>query len=197
MAKKFGIEDSNGVLKRQIDVDDTTGELKIYDNTDTEIMSLESHASRHAFGGADAMPSGSLDYTQLISDTIQVKIPVLIPDSVQSGLAADSTGVKWTSAFKFRVPKRHLKDIVLRATWTASATDSVTEIDLIDAATSNVVCSVSGNAGTDTESTNFNSANLTDDGLVYVQAQVTTASATSGATFSIAYVVVELRLGVS
>jgi len=85
----------------------------------------------------------------------------------------------------------------VRGTWTASATDSVSEIDLIDASSGNVIASVSGNAGTDEESTNYNSANLTDDGLTYVQAQVTTASATSGATFDIEYIVVEIRLGVS
>ncbi|WP_457751051.1 hypothetical protein [Thermococcus sp.] len=183
--------------KRKIQLDPTTSEVKILDENDAEVMNIESHATRHAFGGEDAIPEGSLDFTQMITDTIQVKIPVLIPDSVQDGLAADSTGVKWTSAFKFRIPKRHLKNIVLRASWTASATDSVEEIDLIDAASGSTVCSVSGNAGTDVESINFNSANLTDDGLVYVQAQVTTASATAGATFSIGYIVVEIRLGIS
>lgn len=183
--------------KRKILLDPTTSEVKILDANDAEVMNIEAHADRHAFGGADALPSNSIDYTQLIADTIQIKIPVMIPDSPQTGLAADSVGVKWTSAFKFRVPKRHLKDIVLRATWSASNTDSVTKIALIDQASGQTVCSVSGNAGTDVESTNFNSENLTGNGLVYVQAEVTTASATAGATFDIAYVVVEIRLGIS
>lgn len=197
MTKKLAIEDNTGQLQRQVDVDDTTKTLKIYDGNDTEVMDLENHAQRHVFGGSDALPSGALDYTQMISDTIQIKIPVTIPDSVQSSLAADSTGVKYTSAFKFRIPARHVKDIVVRSTWTASATDSVTEIDLIDESSGNIIASVSGNAETDIESSNYNSANLTDDGLTYVQAQITTASATTGATFDIAYITVEIRLGVS
>ena len=41
MAKKLGFEDSGGVLQRQIDVDDSDKKLKLYDNTDALIGSLE------------------------------------------------------------------------------------------------------------------------------------------------------------
>lgn len=129
------------------------------------------------------------------SGTFLVKVPVTIPDSTQTGLDATSTGVKYTSKFKFKIPKKMLQDVVLRASWTATAGDSVTKIALIDETTTNEVCSVEANAGTDTESTNYTAANLTDDGLVYVRAEITTASATTGATFDIDYVVVELKFG--
>jgi len=145
----------------------------------------------------DDIEDGAVTGSKIASQTILFRIPIPIPDSAQSGLAADSTGVKWTSSFKFKIKKQNLKNVIVRATWTASASDSVTEIDLIDETSGNTVASVSGNNGTDVESTNYNAGNLTDEGLVHVQAQVTTASATSGATTSITYVVVELVIGVS
>jgi len=177
-------------------IKEDSGTLKIYDFASaSNVMDLEAHASRHVEGGAD--PISGLTASQLAANTILFKIPVLIPDSPQTGLAADSTGTKWTSNFKFRIPKQNVKDVVIRATWTASHTDSTTEIALIDDAAGNTVCSVSGNAGTDAESTNYTEANLTDDGLVYAQASVTTASATTGATFDITYVAVEIKVAVS
>jgi len=201
------------------------GTLKIYDFASaSNVMDLEAHASRHLSGGADevlnltnindaigfsvdahasrhveggADPISGLTASQLAANTILFKIPVLIPDSPQTGLAADSTGTKWTSNFKFRIPKQNVKDVVIRATWSASNTDSTTEIALIDDATGNTVCSVSGNTGTDAESTNYTEANLSDDGLVYARASITTASATTGATFDITYVAVEIKVAVS
>ena len=67
MAKKLGIEDSNGVLQRQIDVDDTTKTVKIYDNSDNEVMDIEAHASRHADSGADPLPDNAIA-TAMIQD---------------------------------------------------------------------------------------------------------------------------------
>jgi len=177
-------------------IKEDSGTLKIYDfSAASDVMDVEAHASRHVEGGADAI--SGLTASQLAANTILFKIPVLIPDTQQTGLAADSAGTKWTSDFKFRIPKQNVKDVVIRATWTASNTDSVTEIALIDETSGNTVCSVSGNTGTDTESTNYAEANLTDDGLVYARASITTASATTGATFDITYVAVEIKVAVS
>ena len=131
------------------------------------------------------------------SNAIVFRIPVPIPDSTQSGLAADSTGVKWTSNFKLKWDKTHLKAVRIRATWTASATDSVTKIAIKDDGTGNDIASVSGNTGTDSEAEATDLTNVTDGGTASVYAEVTTASATSGATTDITYVVVELVIGVS
>lgn len=65
MAKKLGFEDSNGVLQKQVDVDDTSKTLKIYDSTDAEVMDIEAHASRHAYGGNDEIPAEGLRFSQL------------------------------------------------------------------------------------------------------------------------------------
>jgi len=125
---------------------------------------------------------------------LTVSVPIAIPDSSQSGLAADSTGVKWTSAFKFKVDPQNLKSAVIRATWTASATDSETAIEVYDETGASVLGSVSGNTGTDAEGsvTGFTAGNL-----VTVRLNVTTASATSGATTSLSYAVLELTYGIS
>jgi len=195
MVKKLGFEDSNGVLQRQTDIDDSTKTVKIYDGSDTEIMDIEAHASRHASGGADAI--SGLTYDQLAADTIVIEAPFPVPDSQQTGLAADSTGVKWTSVFKGRWNKRHLKAVRVRATWSASATDSVTKVAVKDVNVNADIVSVSGNAGTDKEAEATDLTNVTDGNLFEVYAEVTTASGTAGATFDISYVVVELVYKVS
>jgi len=177
-------------------IKEDSGTLKIHDfSAASDVMDLEAHASRHVEGGDD--PISGLTASQLAANTILFKIPVLIPDSQQTGLPADSTGLKWASTFPFRIPKQNVKDVVIRASWTSSESDSVIEIQLHDMNSGNTVCSVSGNSGTSKESTNYNEANLTDDGLVYVRAVVTTASATSGATFDIDDVEVEIKVAVS
>jgi len=195
MAKKLEFEDSNGVVQRKIDIDDTSKEVTIYDNAETEIMSIEKHASRHKSGGDD--PISGLTYDQLATDTIVIEVPFPVPDSQQTGLAADSTGVKWTSAFRGKWSKRHLKKVRVRATWSASNTDSVTKIAVKDVNNNADIVSVSGNAGTNEEAEATDLSNVTDGGLFEIYAEVTTASGTSGATFDISYVVVELVYGVS
>lgn len=146
---------------------------------------------------ADDIASGVIDYTKLATNTIMFRIPILVPDSVQTGLAADSTGIKWTSNFKLRWDKRHLKAVRLRATWTATATDSETKIAIRDDGTGADIVSVVGNSGTDVEAETTDLTNVTDGGLATIYAEVTTASGTSGATFDIVYVIIELVLGVS
>jgi hypothetical protein len=191
----INLYDSDGVKQRRIAVDDTTKRVEIRDATDTDIMDIEVHASRHVSEGAD--PISGLTYDQLATDTIVIEVPFPVPDSPQTGLAADSLGVKWTSAFKGKWNKRHLKKVRIRATWTATATDSVTKIAVRDAGTGADIVSVSGNAGTDQEVEATDLTNVTDGGLFEIYAEVTTASATAGATFDIVYIVVELVYGVS
>lgn len=137
---------------------------------------------------------GEITASKLASNTIKIVVPILIPDSNQTGLASDSTGVKWTSNFKFKVDPQNLKSAIIRASWTATATDSVVAIEVYDETAGAVLGSVSGNTGTNAEGsvTGFTAGNL-----VTVRLNVTTASATAGATTDLLYVVVELTYGVS
>ena len=123
---------------------------------------------------------------------VQVVVPVMIPDSNKSGLAADSTGVKYTSSFKAKWGKKGLVGVRIRASWSASATDSEEKICVKDLSSGNDVVCVSGNAGTDQEAETSDLSSVTDGGLWQVYSEVTKASGTSGATYSIGYVVVEL-----
>jgi len=160
-------------------------------------VALNSHASRHSYGGADAIPAGGLDVSQLASETISFYVYAPIPDSPQSGLAADSVGVKFTSAFKLKWSKARLKAVRVRATMTATAADSVQKLAVKDLGTGADIATISANAGTNLETEATDLTNVTDGGLFEVYYQVTTASATAGATFNVAYFVVELRYGAS
>lgn len=102
MAKKLGIEDSNGVLQRQIDVDDTTKTVKIYDNTDAEIMDIEAHGSRHADGGADPLPANAIA-TDMIQDGAVTSAKVAAKSqyrnvAVTTGVAIGASGSPATIA---------------------------------------------------------------------------------------------------
>ena len=88
--KKIRIRDSSDNLQRQLDVDDTTTHVFIYDSTDTEVMDIESHASRHADGGADPLPSNSIA-TAMIEDAAVTSAKVAAKSEYRN--AAVTTGV--------------------------------------------------------------------------------------------------------
>ena len=111
----------------------------------------------------------------------------------QSGLAADSTGVKYEGP-RFKIDTTQVKSITLRATWTASNTDSETAIELYDVTAGSVIASLSGNAGTDQE-TSIDPANITSGNLLELRVNVTTASGTSGATTDVKYAILEIDYG--
>jgi len=149
---------------------------------------------KDAIYGDDHIIDGSISYTKLSSNTIQIVIPIIgIHD--QTGLAADSTGVKYEGP-RFKINTRHLKSAVLRATWSASHSDSVTAIELYDVTDGAVRGSLSGNADTDAE-TSIDVSALVDGNLHELRVNVTTASATSGATTDVDYAILELTYGIS
>lgn len=160
MVGTYHIYDKNGIERRRM-VINADGEVEFDDTNDTPIAKIEKH----------------------------IVVPIPIPDSNQSGLAADSTGVKWTSNFKLKIDPNRVVSAVIRATWTASNTDSVTAIEVYDETASTVLGSVSGNTGTDMEG---NVSGFTAGNLVTVRLNVTTASATAGATTSLTYAVLEI-----
>ena len=115
-------------------------------------------------------------------------VPVAPQDCInQTGLAADSTGVKFTSVVRTKVDARYLKKIRLRASWDASHTDSTTEVRVVGT-TTGTIASVSGNTGSNEEA---EGTSFSDGELVYVEVAVTTASATTGATTGLTYAIVE------
>ena len=65
MAGEINLYDSNGVKQRKIAVDDTTKRVEIRDASGNDIMDIESHASRHAYGGDDAIADNALRFSQI------------------------------------------------------------------------------------------------------------------------------------
>ena len=144
--------------------------------------------------GDTLLADASTSKGKLTANTISFIVPLqLIKD--QTGLDAASTGVKYTSG-KFKLDTNGLKSAIIRATWTASDTDSVTDIELYDETAAAVVGSVSGNAGTDAESADL-SGGITSGNLHSLRVDVTTASATTTATTDVDYGILELTYGYS
>jgi len=145
--------------------------------------------------GKEKVIDKSLPYTELEKDTIYILIPFTPQDCLnQTGLAADSIGVKFTSVVKLELNARHLKKMRLRASWTATATDSVTRIRVKGSVSGEIVY-IEGNTGTDVEGEA--TTGWTDGEYLQVELEVTTASATAGATTDLTYAIVELEFGVS
>ena len=132
----------------------------------------------------------------LAADSIRFKVPVVIlPDAKTVDIS--STGVKWTSA-RFKItPKAHVKDIVLRTSFSAGATDYTLAIYLRDVSTGNKIVEVSGNELTDAEASaaaQGTLGNLPDDGLVEVAVECTAASS-SASSCTVKYIVLEIVYG--
>ncbi|KXA93022.1 hypothetical protein AKJ64_01595 [candidate division MSBL1 archaeon SCGC-AAA259E17] len=116
-----------------------------------------------------------------------------ILETPQTGLVADTTGVKFNSN-AVTLPSSGYASIAIEGTWTASQTDSVTAIELYDQTAGAVLASVSGNMGTNVKS---GYASFTAGNTVNVRVNVTTASATGGATTDCYEAVVYLRYDLS
>ena len=126
-----------------------------------------------------------------------VPVIVPIPDSTQNNLPADSGGCPWISNYYIKIYKTNLQKIRIRASWSSSATDNVIKIELYDDDADTSIVSVSGNSGDNVEAEVTDLSSISDGDYAYVDACVETVSSTSGATFSIDYVIVELIYGVS
>jgi hypothetical protein len=115
-----------------------------------------------------------------------------IKETPRTGLVATSTGVKWESIDLLLPPVEMLRyaTIAIEATWVASATDSVTAIELYDQTAGAVKASVSGNAGTNVKSAYVS---LIAGNIHRVRVNVTTASGTAGATTGCTKAIIYVR----
>jgi len=158
------------------------------------IFDRRSYEIRHDKTGETLFSVDELPYDRLDESTIRFTVPYTPQDCLnQTGLAADSTDIKFTSTVRYRLNARHLKKITLRATWTASHPDSMTRIRLMGTVSGEIV-GMSGNFAVDAE--HSATAGWSDGELIYIDVIVTTASATAGATTSLVYAIVELEYGI-
>jgi len=142
----------------------------------------------------ELVASGGIQTSDLATNAVKVTV-IIVSLENRTGLAADSTGVKAEGA-RFKIDTTGLKSITLRATWTASHSDSTTAIELYDVTAGAVRGSVSGNTGTDVEAS-ISPSDIVSGNLHELRVNVTTASGTAGATTDCIYAVLELVYGFS
>jgi parallel beta-helix repeat protein len=114
-------------------------------------------------------------------------VPVVI--EVPRTVAADSTGVMWASP-EVLIPPGAMWTAAIEATWTSTAADVVVAIELYDVNAAAVVASVSGNSGANAKSSYVK---LTAGNRYVVRINITTASATAGATATVTKVLLYVR----
>lgn len=170
--------------------------IRIVDpTTNTEIMNLEAHASRHAANGPDPLPANSISRDMLQQNAVFVRALAMQLEA-KSGLAADSVGVKATSP-RFTFSAQGVKAIRLRSQITAIPTDATVRVGVYDVTTGTWVIyrDYSGATG---EYEDVVTAGFPADGNVLeIRVEVVTASATAGATFDVGYVSVMVDYGFS
>ncbi len=122
---------------------------------------------------------------------ILARQPSFVVD-LPASIHVSTTGIKWTSKYRFKVDPYSIYDLKLRATWTNTTTDAIIKIAIKDVNSGNDIVSISGNTATDFESWNFNKFDISQDGLLEIYAEVVTATAnTAGGTADIAYITFE------
>jgi len=113
----------------------------------------------------------------------------------KTGLAADSTGVKAESP-KFKFSSKHVKKLIVRAKVPSIPSDATVRVEVYDYTTDSVLGYVefTGAAGeSEAEVTSLPS----DGDYIALRVNVTTASATSGATFDLDYASLMVDYGIS
>ena len=143
----------------------------------------------------------SVDLDHIIPNTIQIAIPVhLLATSLS--VAIDSTGVKYTGGHFTLTSEmiKHLKAAYLEAAADApSATDASVDVELYNVTDAAVVAKITfaGEGGVKASSDIASSLKDLAGKVLAGRINVTTASATSGATQTFRSIVLRLVLGVS
>ena len=144
---------------------------------------------------------GSIKVQNFPENEIQLAIPVVNRGTTVS-VAIDSTGIKAWTAWARVTPEmvKHAKGGLLVASALApSATDAVVAVELVDDTTGSVIASVTfaGDSGTKTATIDENTVKGLADHNVHVRVNVTTASATAGATQTFNMLEFIIILGIS
>jgi len=141
-----------------------------------------------------------LTYDMLRPNEIQFVIVYnLMPEGAQS-YAIDSTGVKFTGAYRLKVTDeflKHLKAAYIQADAASDVADATIRIHIVDASSGSSVAYLEISSGTSfTESSDISSV-FESGKEYYIQIEVSTASATSGATATTHFVCLRCVFGVS
>ena len=143
----------------------------------------------------------SVEYTDLVEDTIQIAIPVHLLATARS-VAIDSTGVK-ENCGHFTITSemvKHLKEAYLEAyASTPTATDATVRAELYNVTDAEVITYVeyAGEGGSKVSSDIASTLKTLTGKVLCGRINVTTASATTGATQTFRSIVLRLVLGIS
>jgi len=132
----------------------------------------------------EQIKDGTISYTKLQTDTIQIEVPVSLWEA-SSSFAIDSTGVKITTA-RYLISSellKHAKAVYFEGAITDfSATDSSVDLELYDATAGSVITKITLSDSSERSRTDDIKDSLTAGNEVQARVNVTTASGTSGAT---------------
>lgn len=123
---------------------------------------------------------------------IDIPVPVIF-EVAQNALVATAVATVFTS-LPITPPLGNYASVSIEATWTATATDSITEVSIYDTIAAAILESVSGNTGTNAISAY---SAITATNPLEVQVNVTTLSATTGATTSVLKAIIHFRYTIS
>ena len=143
----------------------------------------------------------SLTYDKLAENTIQIAIPIhLLANTVTINI--NSTGTKINTGHFTLTEEmvKHLKEAYLEArASTPSATDATVKVELYNVTDASIVTSVTfaGDGGTKISSDISSTLKTLVGKVLSGRVEVTTASATTGATQDINSIVLRLVLGIS
>ena len=135
-----------------------------------------------------------LSYKDVARNEIYIRVTAAQLES-KAGLAADSTGVKASSP-RFKFSSRHVKQLILRSKVDSIPSDATVRVGVYNVTKAAYVLyrDYAGATGEYEDTT----TTLPDDGdILELRAEVTTASATGGATFDLGYAVLMVDYGVS
>jgi len=146
----------------------------------------------------EEVADGAITKAKISTDTIRIEIPIPLLTNSQTGLAADATGVKYETPYQLLVSADMLqsaKAAYIEAHIEASATDSATAVEFYDVTAAAVRGSASANAGARVRSADFKGS-LVAGNEHTVRIDVTTASATAGATTGVQMARLILVIGI-
>lgn len=143
----------------------------------------------------------SVEYGDLVENTIQIAIPIHLL-AKQTEVAIDSTGIKENTGYFTLTSEmiKHLKEAYLESfADTPSATDATVKVELYNYTDGEVVTSIeySGVGGFKKSSDISTTLKTLGGKVLFGRINVTTASATTGATQSFRSIVLRLVLGIS
>lgn len=139
--------------------------------------------------------AGTLTYDRLGANEIYIRA-MAGQIEAKSGLYADSTGVKARSpVFKFSA--KHVKQLIMRSNITSIPSDATVRVGVYNISTSAYVFYRDYEGATGENEDTYTGTMPSDGDLLEVRVEVTVASATSGATFDLAYASLMIDYGIS